>query len=1154
MSTPAGDDLIGGARIRVDADTDPALRALRQFSRDADGRLRDMRGRFVSESALINASLTRAAGGGDRFGLSLRGLTSIAGRLGPVLGRVGLGIGAIGAAAGTAAPLLAGIVTTLENIAPAGAVAVTGMLAVQQASAAIKLGMVGVEEAVTSAFDSSEKGAKKFDEALKKLSPQARAFALQVKELQPQFQKLQQGIQNRLFRDLADELDRLASAALPTVQRNLNQTANTLNRMAQGASGAARALATNGTLGQAMAGANRGLINLRQIPGQVVTALGQLAAAGAPAFDRITAGAAGFATSISQKLSAAFESGALTEAVDTAVGLLKDLGTVGANVFTILGNVMAPVQAAGGGLIGTLKEITGALAEATGTKAFQDAISAVAQVMGTLARTVGPLLGQALAAIGPIFTTLGPPIERLITSLGAALSPIIAALGPVLATAADAVGILVDAISPLLPIVGDLIASLLPPLVPMLQSFGTVLAQAGPVVQLLGQALATALAPILAQLPTLVQPFAQVLTTLAQTVLPIVARLIVALAPSLASLGQSFAQILVAAAPLLQVLAQLAGQTLAQLAPAMVPIITLTAQLAALFASQLATAVTAVIIPAIQALTALLNGDFSSAWQSLRALVGGVVTYFTTTLSNLRTAVGGILRGIVSLFEWLYNVLIGNSIIPDLVTGIAAWFGRLAGLVLGPLERFRTFVIGKFTAVVAWAAGFPARMAGALAALGGQIVSVATGAFSRFRAAVVAGGVAAVAAAAAIPGRIRAGLGALGSYLYGAGQDLIRGMINGVRAMAGSLVSAAKSVVGSAVEGAKSLLGISSPSKVFAEIGRNVGRGFIIGLTGTKSKIDQTADRMVSAITSAFKGKATKVDDRLVALVEAGNKKLQSLAGQRDALSARIQQAQKFATDLAASTASGFSLQSIAGEGPVAPIAFTQGLANATRSIKAFTTDVSRLQKLGLRKDLIQQILNLGVEQGSQLADTLAKQSPAYIKQLNRMQANVVSASANLGRLGADALFDAGKKAGDGFLTGLKAQRKSIEDLMVSIASSIQKAIKKALGIKSPSRVFAEIGRNTVRGLSEGLLQQRSAAADSVRAVADSVTGAGVDTLGSLVGVSRTQAPAGSQTFNLTLQVTNAGIIASQREMDNWLAAAVDRLRIQGRLPMGAAA
>ena len=58
MSTPAGDDLVGNATIRVDGDTDPATRALQRFSRDAQGRLRDVRGRFVSETQLINRTIT----------------------------------------------------------------------------------------------------------------------------------------------------------------------------------------------------------------------------------------------------------------------------------------------------------------------------------------------------------------------------------------------------------------------------------------------------------------------------------------------------------------------------------------------------------------------------------------------------------------------------------------------------------------------------------------------------------------------------------------------------------------------------------------------------------------------------------------------------------------------------------------------------------------------------------------------------------------------------------------------------------------------------------------------------------------------------------------------------------------------------------------
>ena len=670
MSTPPGGGSIGDATITVNANTDPALLALHGFSRDAQGRIRDVRGRFVADGTVITRSLTTAAGGGDRFSLSLRGLANIAGSAGAVLGRVGLGLGAVGAAAGTAAPLLAGIVTTLQNVAPAGAVAVTGMLAVQQASLAIKLGMVGVQDAVTAAFDTSEDGAKKFEEALKKLAPNARAFAVQVRELQPAFQKLQQGVQNRLFAGFAKELQGLSTTVLPAVRKNLNETAGTLNKMALGASSAARTLATSGTLGQAMAGANKGLSNLRTIPGQVVTALGQLAAAGSPAFDRLTAGAASVATTISGKLSTAFKSGALQSAVDTAVGLLKDLGTVAANVFSTLGNIMAPVQAAGGGLIGTLVQITGALKAATGTQAFQSAISSVAAVMATLARTVGPLLGQALAAIAPIFIELGPPVQGLITALGAGLSPIIVGLGPVLAAAADAVGVLIDAVSPLLPVVGNLIASLLPPLVPLLLTVGDIFAQAAPLVQLLATALQDALQPVLAQLPALIEPLAAHFSTMAEQVFPILAKTAVALAPSLLQIGQAFGQVLVASGPLIAALSQLTVQLLPALLPLLTPLINTVVALASALAGQLASTMTNLVVPALQLVTNLLRGDFTAAWNSLKTLVSGVAAHFTGTLSRIAGVVGSILKGIVDRFTWLYNVLIGNSIIPDLVRGI----------------------------------------------------------------------------------------------------------------------------------------------------------------------------------------------------------------------------------------------------------------------------------------------------------------------------------------------------------------------------------------------------------------------------------------------------------------------------------------------------
>jgi TP901 family phage tail tape measure protein len=88
-----------------------------------------------------------------------------------------------------------------------------------------------------------------------------------------------------------------------------------------------------------------------------------------------------------------------------------------------------------------------------------------------------------------------------------------------------------------------------------------------------------------------------------------------------------------------------------------------------------------------------------------------------------------------------------------------------------------------------------------------------------------------------LPGRIIGALGNLGSLLLGAGKDLIRGFINGIKNMAGAVAGAAMDVAKGAVNGIKNFLGISSPSKVFAGLGENVGEGFVQGIAGMRPAV-----------------------------------------------------------------------------------------------------------------------------------------------------------------------------------------------------------------------------------------------------------------------------------------------------------------------------
>lgn len=80
---------------------------------------------------------------------------------------------------------------------------------------------------------------------------------------------------------------------------------------------------------------------------------------------------------------------------------------------------------------------------------------------------------------------------------------------------------------------------------------------------------------------------------------------------------------------------------------------------------------------------------------------------------------------------------------------------------------------------------------------------------------------------------------------------------------------------------------------------------------------------------------------------------------------------------------------------------------------------------------------------------------------------------------------------GDGMLKGLEAKRAAVLSKAASIAAGVTKSIKRVLGIASPSRVMAEVGRNTAEGLILGISQRE----DSVRREFASLAKAGTGEL-----------------------------------------------------------
>ncbi len=78
---------------------------------------------------------------------------------------------------------------------------------------------------------------------------------------------------------------------------------------------------------------------------------------------------------------------------------------------------------------------------------------------------------------------------------------------------------------------------------------------------------------------------------------------------------------------------------------------------------------------------------------------------------------------------------------------------------------------------------------------------------------------------------VKGGFANLPQAMLGIGKNIVQGLWKGISAMKDWALGKIKEFVGGIVGGIKNLLGIHSPSKVFAEIGGNITRGFSNGIT-----------------------------------------------------------------------------------------------------------------------------------------------------------------------------------------------------------------------------------------------------------------------------------------------------------------------------------
>lgn len=941
----------------------------------------------------------------------------------------------------SAIPAAAGLTAALQSMAPAAALGATGIVGMVSAVATLKIGLIGVGDAVKAAFQPGT--AKEFSKSLKGLSPNARAFVMALKGLEPKFTVLRKAVQDRLFDNLGAQITKTATVALPVFKQGMTGMAGLLNQVAAGVLRAVRQLSASGALGAALEGARKGFGNLSHLPGQFVTGLTQIAAAAAPVFGRLTDLAGGAADRLAAKISKAFKSGDLATFITNAVALVQQLFSVLGNLGSIVNSIFSAAQGAGGGFLNTLQTITIAMKAAFASPEVQGGLKALFGTLAQLARTAGPLLASALGVVGQVLAKLGPPMQSLIQTLGAALQPVIRALGPVLASAAAAVGSLVTALAPLLPAVGRIIAALLPAIQPVFGALGRVFQSMAPVIQNLATGIGTYLAPILTGLTTviakLINGYADQLVVIFDSLAPVMPQI----ATALGTIGVGFGKVFTALAPLLPQLTQMGTILVSQLLPALVPLIPPIAKITAALVVFGVKAITGVAIPALQ---------------KLISFIAGLQRFLAPAIAAVKWVTSGVAR----LFEWLYDHLVGHSVIPDMVRGIVSWLASLPGKALSAISSLPGYLAGK-----------------------------AAEAASRFRSAVQNGLNAALSWIRALPGRAASALGGLGGVLVSAGASLIGGFIRGIQSMIGGV----RSTLGAITSKLTSWKGPPRrDARILTPAGRLLIGGFIRGIDESTAKLRQRLESITKALpanvrsgygrslarsTASLRTQVAR-RDRVIKSLVAAEKKLASLSKVRSETASKIRQG---IIDDAKITGSGDATTASA---------IAAKLKARLASAKRFASDIATLRKRGLRADLLDQLGQAGVQEGGAAAAALARATSSQLKGINSLQRQLVSAASSTGNSVADAMYKSGVQAAQGVVAGLKRQKSAIERTMIAIAKGMQTAIRRALGIHSPARKLMPVGANSVLGIVRGLEQQRPALESAMRSLVPIPTLAGL--------------------------------------------------------------
>lgn len=519
-------------------------------------------------------------------------------------------------------------------------------------------------------------------------------------------------------------------------------------------------------------------------------------------------------------------------------------------------------------------------------------------------------------------------------------------------------------------------------------------------------------------------------------------------------------------------------------------------------------------------------------WDDLQAKAGAVLLPALTRLGTFA------INTLVPAFERIGPpVLEFARAAGDRLAPIAT---RVAGIITGSVvpalqrgaDRFRDMrpTVDRITDAAGVLAPAIAKVAGFIAGVLIQAISTGIPIVAKIAATILEAGAAAVKAVAGfgdfvagvrdkigaamdvvrgVPDKVRGAFSGAKDWLVSAGRDVLNGLIAGIDSAKQWVIDKIQEVADVIPGWVKKRLGIQSPSKVMAAIGVDTIRGLVVGLGEGTPGVTNAVDQLVNKLEQSWKklDVAGKMKKRLPAAIKSVQDEIAALkleAKNYQAAAQKVQDARELAAGVQSAAIASASIAGLGSrevtdaEGTTTTVGPTSGtiiedLNGKLAALNSFTANVDALRQAGLSQQSVDQIIQEGVEKGSMTAAALIAGGPEAIAAVNTLQAGINSAAAQLGAVAAVNMYGTGTQAAAGFVAGLEGDLEAIERVAKRLARKLVRAIKKELGIKSPSRV----ARGLARSFTDGIVLQTTRDAGRVSIAGERTARAMVDGFGS---------------------------------------------------------